>query len=183
MKHKNIAFLVIDFTNEFVRGKIKSPNALKAIKPAKALIDYAHKNNIQVIYANDEHNKDDIEFNIWGTHSLKNTNASKVIKELNVNKKDIIIPKHTYNAFVNTKLHSTLKKLKIDTLIIFGLYISICVKYSLIEAYLHGYNTYLVKDATAGFTKEDYEASINEIKNISETKIVNHKQIINLLNK
>lgn len=179
----NIGFLVVDFVNEFVSGNVVSPRAKHCIKPAKTLIDFAHKNNYQVIFVNDMHNKDDKELKIWGPHSLKNDNSSKIIKEFKVSKKDIIIPKHTYSGFFKTKLDATLKKLKIDTLVIFGLYTNICVKYTLVDAYLHGYNTYLIKDATDGFTLEAFNNSIEEIKTITDAKIITSKQLIKILNK
>lgn len=180
---KNVAFLVVDFINEFVNGNVSSPRAKHCIKPAIELVNYAHKNKIPVIFVNDMHDKKDKELKIWGMHSLKNSNSSKIYKEIPVNKNDIIIPKHTYTGFYNTKLNSTLKKLKINTLVIFGLYLNICVKYTLVDAYLNGYKIYLAKDATDAFTKETYEQSSAEIKTITDAKFVSNKQLFKELEK
>ena len=175
---KKTALLVVDFVNEFVSGNVKSKRALHTIKPVCGLITAMRKKGYPIIFVNDTHDEKDQELKIWGKHSMRGSKASKIIPEIKVSKKDIILEKHYYSAFFKTKLLSSLKKLKIDTLIIAGLYLNICVKFSIIDAYLNGYKVKVALGATDAFTLESYTQSIAEIKSITDAKFIDYKKLI-----
>ena len=170
---KKYALIVVDMINDFVYGKLKCDNAQKIIKPVNDLIEFAHKNNIPVIYTNDSHIKGrDYELNLWGEHAMKNSIGAKLIDDIKLLKNDIVVLKSTYSGFFKTKLDKILKKNKIDTLIICGLNTHICVRHTIADAFYRGYETLIVKDTTTSFTDSDYLDGIKYIESIYKTKLI-----------
>jgi len=95
--------------------------------------------------------------------------------------KDIVKPignepvftKNVNSAFIGTTLYETLKKDKVDTLVIVGLTTDHCVSTTARMAGNLGFNVYVVSDATAtfdrnGFNKKHYSAkTMHEIALVS----------------
>lgn len=90
------AILVVDMLNDFVTGALTCDRA-KAIVPATAtLLEAARKADVPVIFCNDAHLPGiDRELKIWGDHAIVGTKGAEVIPELNLCKKDYVVPKRT----------------------------------------------------------------------------------------
>lgn len=155
------AILVVDMLNEFVTGAISNERALATIEPNAKLLDAARKAGVPVIFCNDSHVKDiDREFKLWGEHAVAGTYGAEVIPELNVCESDYVMPKRRYSGFFQTDLNMLLRELGVDTLIITGLWIHLCVRQTVVDGFCHGYNVVIPKDATNAFTQEEYDYSI-----------------------
>lgn len=179
----NTALLVIDMTNEFVTGSVTSPRAKHCLEPARLLVNAARKVHVPVLFCNDTHDPSDRELEIWGPHSMRGTDGAHVIAELEVTSTDYVVEKHTYGAFFQTKTKEILDSLNVKTLIVFGLYTNICVKYSIVEAYLHGYDVIMALGATDGFTEELYKQSLEELTTVTNVKLIPYHKIITELEK
>jgi nicotinamidase-related amidase len=130
------AILVIDMLNDFVNGKLACLQAKAIVRPIQRMLLIARKKHIPIIYTNDAHSKNkDKELKLWGEHAIKGTEGAQIIPELKPTKSDIIIEKHHFSGFFQTKLQQILSKLKIDTLIIVGLQTHICVLHTIADAY------------------------------------------------
>ena len=175
----NYALIIVDMLNDFVIGKLGSEPAKKVVLPNKELISFAHKNNIPVIYTCDSHLKDiDFEFTKWDNHALKGDKGSEILDELKPKESDYIIYKRRYSAFFHTDLDLLLKELKVDTLIVTGVQTHICVIHTLASAFMNGFNTVLVSDATSSPDINDYNNSINYAKEMYNTKILTSSEVI-----
>lgn len=161
---KKSALIIIDMINDFIKGPLKLTNVNKIISNIKKLISWAHKSNIPVIYLNDAHSENHIEFKLWKKHAIINSYGAQIINELKPNKKDIIIEKNNYNGFINTILDSYLKDNNINNLYVCGVYTDVCVRELVSTGFQLGYDLNILKDATG--TKH----KINHIKTL---KILN----------
>jgi nicotinamidase-related amidase len=172
------ALIIVDMLNDFVYGKLKCQNALKIIEPTKTLIDFAHKNNIPVFFANDYHTNKDHELTLWGPHAMAETDGAQVINELKPIKTDYIINKHVYSAFFGTNLNKQLKKMKVNSLIITGLHTHMCCRHTAADGFQHGYHIIIPKDATTSFTQQDYESGLEYLKGVYNVKITTTTDLI-----
>ena len=155
------AILVVDMLNEFVTGAISCERGLSTIEPNVKLLDAARKAGIPVIFCNDSHVKGiDREFKLWGEHAIAGTKGAEVIPELKAGENDYVVPKRRYSGFFKTDLDMLLRELGVDTLIITGLWIHLCVRQTVVDGFCHGYNVVIPKDATNAFTQEEYDYSI-----------------------
>jgi len=176
---KKVAILVVDMLNDFVTGALKCDRGLAIVKPLSKLLDEARKNNVPVIFCNDEHlDKIDHEFKLWGPHAVKGTYGAQVIKECKLCSKDYVVPKRRYSGFFQTNLELLLKELNVDTVIMTGLHTHMCVRHTSADAYQYGYNVVVASDCTNSFTKEDYESGLKYLKDVYGAKVYTSEQLI-----
>ena len=188
MKDKRYAILVIDMLNDFINGKLRLKGVEKIIPNIQKLLDFARLHDIPIIYCNDSHLPNDRELKIWGKHAIKGTKGAQVIKELKPKTKDHVITKNTYSAFFNTKLKDLLQSLYegqgADSLIITGIHTDICVKHTVYDAFIHGYDITVAEDGVKAlplvdkriikYMKEKYAIEVKKIKDILKQTI--HKK-------
>lgn len=171
--------------NDFIKGALRSDRASTIVSPIKDLISVARGEGIPLFYCNDKHMKNDPELKIWGPHSMKGSEGSKVISELEPEKYDRIVPKRFYGSFDSTNLDTLLKESYngkgATTLIITGIHTHICVKHTSYGAFIRGYNIIIPEDAVNAFTKEDHESGLSYIKNHYGAQITRTSEIINNL--
>lgn len=80
---------------------------------------------------------------------------------------DFIIEKVAYSAFYMTRLEFVLKKSSIDTLLIGGIVTNGGVASTLRDAHVRGFNTILLTDGCAAFSKEAHESSIASLGTVA----------------
>ena len=89
-------------------------------------------------------------------------------EELDIQSRDIIIEKTSWDAFYNTKLLEVLDNDRIKELIIVGMQTEFCIDTTIRSAYSYGFFTALVSDAHSTF----------DSKVLTGEKIVNHHNSI-----
>ena len=171
------ALVVIDMLNDFVMEGVplEVPDTRKVVPVIKREIESARKEGRHIIYVCDSHDPDDAEFKRfnWPVHAVKGTKGAQIVEELRPSNSDIIIEKTTYSGFYRTKLDSTLRALRIDTLRLTGCVTHICVLFTASDAVLRGYDVEVVKDGVAGIAPEDHDAALRIMKNVLNVKILN----------
>lgn len=161
------AVMLIDVLNDFIIGSLSGARANNIISPLQKLTGAARKNHVPVIYVNDSHLPAiDRELKLWGTHAIVGTTGAQVVPELTPKKTDYIISKRRYSGFFQTDLHLLLTELKVDTIILTGLDLNICVRHTAADAFYWGYKLIVPKDATESSTEDEYHHGINYLKNI-----------------
>lgn len=81
------------------------------------------------------------------------------------NEQDIVVIKHRYSAFINTRLDSILRSLDISTLLLAGVSTNVCVESTARDGFMLDYDIIFLSDCTAAFSEEAHEMSL---KNIDE---------------
>lgn len=154
--------------NDFVYGKLKFSKVQKIIPNIKLLLDIARKNNIPIIYCNDSHVISDRELEIWGAHAMKDTKGADVIDELKPHKSDYIVLKNSYSAFYKTELEKVLENLYngqgVDTIVVTGIHTDICVKHSVCDAFLLGYDIIIAEDGVTSPSTQKNKSGLDYMK-------------------
>ena len=106
-------------------------------------------------------------------------------------KDELVLTKNVNSAFIGTELDQTLKKLKIETLVIIGMTTNHCISSTVRMSGNLGYETYLISDSTACFNTmgiDGKEIDCELIYNLSLAnlkgefaEIINSKELFNLL--
>nr|WP_048060594.1 isochorismatase family cysteine hydrolase [Methanothermus fervidus] len=178
-----IALLIIDMLEEFVHGKLSSPESRKIIPVIKELIKVARENKIPIIYLADKHFHFDHELKIWGPHAMAESPESEIIDELKPEDKDIVLYKRSYSGFRETGLDYILRDLNIDTLVLTGIHTHICVFHTAIDAYYARYDVIIVEDGVSALSNEDHEWALKYMKEILGCKVMKANEVQKLLEK
>ncbi|UQZ87688.1 nicotinamidase [Deltaproteobacteria bacterium Smac51] len=176
------AIIVVDVLNDFVTGEISSPTAGKIIAPLQNLLKTARAKSLPIIYTCDAHRPGvDGEFKVWAGHALAGTAGAEVIPELAPQPEDHIVPKRRYSGFFQTDLDLLLRELKIESLIITGVYLTLCVQHTVGDAYNFGYGIEVPSDCVASFSDDDFESGLKYLKDAYGAEVVTSNEIINRL--
>lgn len=175
------AIIVIDMLEEFVHGRLKSPDAEKIVPVIKTIIDKARQKRIPIIYVADHHFPTDHELHIWGEHALTGSSEAVIVEELKPTSNDYVLYKRSYSGFRDTGLDMLLRDLNIDTVILTGIHTHICVLHTAWDAFYYGYNIYVVKDAVAAFSREDHEYALKYMEKVYGAKIISSNELIKFL--
>lgn len=76
---------------------------------------------------------------------------------------EIIVNKHRYSAFINTRLDSVLRTLGIETLVMTGVSTNVCVESTARHGFMLDYNIAFVADACAAFSQEAHDMTLVNI--------------------
>lgn len=163
------AILVNDMLNDFIHGKLKCDRAAQIIPKIKLLLEKARQKDIPIFYCNDEHLRiDTYELKLWGPHAMKDSDGAKVIDELRPSANDYIVPKRRYSSFDGTSLDSSLGETYngkgADTIIMTGVHTHICVKHTVYDAFVRGYDLIVAEDGVEAFTGDDHVAGLKYMR-------------------
>jgi len=175
------AVIVIDMLEEFVYGRLKSPQAQEIIPVIKKVVEAARRRNIPVIYVADNHLPMDPELRVWGEHAMRGSEEAKIIRELEPTEKDVVLYKRSYSGFRDTGLDIVLRALGVDTVVLMGIHTHICVLHTAWDAFYYGYNIVVVKDGVAAFSPEDHEYALKYMEKVYGAKIVSSDEVLRML--
>lgn len=155
------ALVVLDMLNDFVDGTLANKAAQEIIDPIASLVEGARKqDDWVVVYANDAHQPNDLEFAVFGEHALAGTEGAAVVPELEPADGDIIVPKRFYSAFTDTDLDATCRVHDIERMVIVGQHTNCCCRHTSYDAFLRGIELAVVSDGTCVFeplTEGEYD--------------------------
>jgi ureidoacrylate peracid hydrolase len=171
------ALLVVDMQRDFVeKGAIMEVPMARARVPAmQSLVKQSRASGIPVIFTRhlllDGHNISPLEvtYQPWlRTEGMREGHpGSDIIPDLAPEPGEIVIEKHRYDGFYNTRLETVLrnigKKAQIDTLIIAGTVTSVCCESTARSAFMRDFKVLFVADATGGFDDTSQAATLEAI--------------------
>lgn len=124
------ALIIVDMLNDFIDEK----GALYSGQDAREIIPFigerlkAHREaGNMVVYLQDAHAKDDLEFEKFPPHCVAGTWGSRTIDALAPQKGDIVIHKTRYSGFYGTDLDKILAENNPEAVEVVGVCTSICV--------------------------------------------------------
>ncbi len=171
------AVIVIDMIKDFVYGKFGGEGAQAIIDNLRNLLKEAEKRDIDIIYAEDLHSKDDPELDVWDEHAIEGTEGSQRIEEL----KDFegeTLKKSTFDAFYDSSLEKLLEKNHTDKVILSGVSTDICVQNTAAGALYRGIDIVVLEDCTAAISEEKHEDSLEYMKTVFGANIITSKELI-----
>lgn len=173
------ALIVVDMQKDFCYkdGALYIPNA-ESIFDTTARVVKTAREHIPIIFTQDWHREDDVEFKIWPKHCVMETTGAEIIDELEAQDKDYYIKKRRYSAFFGTDLDLLLRELGIKKLYICGVATNICVLHTAGDAVLRGYEVTVIKDCTKALSDYEYEYGIKHMENVFQAKIITSSEFV-----
>jgi len=160
------ALLIIDAQKGFMDSVFDVENAVNIIKN---LVDAAREASIPIIYTQEMHRKERVDFGreldgSEGIHCLEGTDDVELIDGLSPQNGEYIIKKRRYSCFFASDLEILLKGLDVNTLIVCGFLTDVCVHYTCVDAHQHDYHVKVVYDGVRGSTEDAHHAALKAIK-------------------
>ena len=151
---------------------------------AKRIVDAAHEAGIPVIFFQEIHRRDLIDYGreldgSEGIHCLEGEPGTPVAEEeMDMRPTDYFVHKRRYSVFFGTETEILLKGLKAQTLIMIGGMTDVCVHYSFVDGHQHDYYCRVVKDCVGGTSPEAHQASLNAMEYLQEGALISADDIV-----
>lgn len=170
------ALIVIDIQkstfidDSAVRSIDNMPGYKDCMLACRSLIDSAHDAEIPVIFIQEVHRPDGIDFGreLDGdedVHCLEDDPRTAIAKEeMGFRPGDYVVPKRRYSAFFGTDLEILLRGLKVDTLLLCGGLTDVCVHYTFVDGHQSDYFCRVVEDCVAGSSVEAHDAALRAME-------------------
>lgn len=102
-------------------------------------------------------------WDLWGPGIVEHPEQGSVVPQLTVEATDVLLPKRRYSAFHDTPLPQLLRDQKRDQLLICGVYAHIGCLATATDAFMYGFQPFLIADATADFSREDHLVALRQV--------------------
>lgn len=145
---------------------------------AKRIVDAAHETGIPVIFFQEIHRRDMVDYGreLDGSediHCMEGEPGTPVAdQEMDMRPTDYFVHKRRYSVFFGTETEILLKGLKAETLIMVGGMTDVCVHYSFADGHQHDYYCRTVRDCVGGTSPEAHEASLNAMEYLQAGALV-----------
>jgi nicotinamidase-related amidase len=154
-KRPDQALVLIDVINDFdfPRAPALLRHALPAAQRIATLKARAEREQLPVIYANDNFGRWRSDFRQQIEHCLsKRGRGRKIVELLQPDDDDYFVLKPMHSAFFSTTLEVLLERLAIRRLILAGFAADICVLYTANDAYMRDFEVVVPSDCVASET-------------------------------
>ncbi|MFD1512985.1 cysteine hydrolase family protein [Halomarina rubra] len=160
------AVVVVDVQNGFCHpdGSLYAPGSEAALAPVTDLVARVREAGGRVVYTRDVHPPEQFdgnhyydEFERWGEHVVEGTWDAELHADLDVREADLVVEKHTYDAFYETQLEGWLRARGVTDLLLCGTLANVCVLHTAGSAGLRDFRPVLVADAI-GALEDDHKA-------------------------
>ncbi|GKW44291.1 isochorismatase family protein [Pectobacterium parvum] len=158
------ALLVHDMQRYFVNALPSEPID-KVIHSISLVLKWARINHIPVFYSAQPGgmtlDQRGLLNDLWGPGMRTTEDERRIITELTPSSDDTVLTKWRYSAFYRSPLAEMLKKDQRDSLIITGVYASVGISATAIEAFTQDIKPFVVADAVADFSLAGHQQAIN----------------------
>jgi nicotinamidase-related amidase len=174
------ALIVVDMLRDFVEGSLANPGAREIVEPIRRLLGRARAEGWVIVFANDAHEPDDPELEVWGEHAMSGTPGAQVIDALRPDpgERELICPKRVYGAFDGTGLDERLRALGVTEVVITGQHTHICVRHTAYGALIRGYSIIVPRDAVCTFEGIDDEEALDYLHSVYGARITSVDQLV-----
>ena len=177
LDRERAALLVIDMQRDFVdQGAVMEVAAARHRIPAmRQVIDLCRMAGIPVIYTrhvlSDGFDVSPLETTyqprLKATGMREGSAGMEIVAELAPLPGDVVVDKHRYDAFYNTRLDTVLRNIrgtgKVDTVIIIGTVTSICCESTARSAFMRDYKVAFIGDANGWLDELSHNATLDVI--------------------
>lgn len=99
----------------------------------------------------------------WADLIIEGSQDARLLPELNVGKKDRVIPKNTYSAFHKTALEEKLQDMGISDLVIGGVMTNLCCETTARDAFVRDFRVFFLADGSSTVTQDFHLASLSNL--------------------
>lgn len=168
------AIIIVDMLNDFIDEK----GALYCGAQARAIIPFvrdrlatSRKNGDLIIFLQDSHDENDLEFTKFPKHCVTDTWGSEIIHELAPLPGETIVPKTRYSGFYGTDLEKILEDANIKEVEVIGVCTSICVMDTVGGLANRDYNVSVPVKGVADFDQQMHEFSLKRMKQLYGARV------------
>ena len=146
------------------------PGYKERMAKARAAIDSARRHGVPVIFIQEVHRPDLIDFGreLDGSedvHCIEGEPGTELAKqEMGFTTGDYVVKKRRYSAFFGTDFEILLRGLKVDTLLLCGGLTDVCVHYTFVDAHQSDYYCRVIEDCVAGSSEEAHAAALRAME-------------------
>jgi biuret amidohydrolase len=169
------ALIVVDiqagtFVEKEARAIAHMPDYAERMALAKTAIDKARDCSIPVIFIQEVHRPDCVDFGreLDGDediHCLEdNPETGIAVAQTGFMPNDYLIKKRRYSAFFGTDFEILLRGLKVDTLLLCGGLTDVCVHYTFVDGHQSDYFCRVIEDCVAGSSNAAHEAALRAME-------------------
>ncbi len=164
------AVVIVDMQNGFCHpdGSLYAPGSEAAIEDCVTLVEQARDAGAAVVYTRDVHPPEQFEdahyydeFEQWGEHVVEGSWDAELVEELSPREEELVVMKHTYDAFHQTNLDGWLSAHNIKNLVFGGTLANVCVLHTAGSAGLRDYRPLLVEDAIGALEEDHREYALD----------------------
>ncbi|HZU34219.1 MAG TPA: isochorismatase family cysteine hydrolase [Candidatus Angelobacter sp.] len=176
----SIALLIIDVINdmEFEEGMQLLRQALPMAKKIAALKARARAAQVPIIYVNDNfgHWRSDLKTQI--SHCLNDgVRGEPVARLLAPEHSDFFVLKPKSSGFFGTTLHTLLRHLGVNTLVLTGLAADVCILFTAHDAHLRDYQIIVPSDCVASNTLRETRMALANMEKAAHALICKSSSI------
>jgi nicotinamidase-related amidase len=163
------AVVVVDMQNGFCHpdGSLYAPGSEDAIEPCVDLVSDARAAGASVVFTRDVHPPEQFEdnhyydeFDRWGEHVVEGSWSAELVEELDPREEELVVVKHTYDAFYRTELEGYLDTHGVDDLVICGTLANVCVLHTAGSAGLRDFRPILLADSVGAIEDDHREYAL-----------------------
>jgi len=175
------ALIVIDYTVDFVTGKLPCGEPAILIEDRIAALTEAYANDGHyVVMAVDVHEEGDPyhpETKLFPPHNIRGTEGRSLYGKLDqvyrrARHKIAWMDKTRYSAFCGTELELQLRARGITEIELVGVCTDICLLHTAVDAYNKGFALTVHADAAASFNADGHVWALGHFKNVLGAKVL-----------
>jgi bifunctional isochorismate lyase/aryl carrier protein len=161
LKRDKCALLVIDMQKYFVNKESSAyvPSTDALVLQIKKLIDVFNKNSRPIIFTRHIDTNNSMMRRWWQENIEIDDPMSEITSDFDTNR-GMVLVKHQYDAFFDTKLENYLQKKHIEQVVICGVLTNLCCETTARSAFMRGFEVYFVTDGTATYKQKMHDASV-----------------------
>jgi len=169
------SLIIVDMLNDFIdpQGKLYCGETGSATVPViRKQLDLARQQGDLVVYLQDSHAEDDLEFEKFPPHCIAGTWGSRIVADLTPLDGEIVIPKQRYSGFFGTDLSVILADSGVRTVTVAGVCTSICVMDTVGGLANRDYKTVVPEAGVADFDPDMHRMALRRMKAVYGTVLV-----------
>jgi nicotinamidase/pyrazinamidase len=161
------ALIIVDMLNDFIdpQGKLYSGETGPATVPViRKQLDLARQQGDLVVYLQDSHPADDLEFEKFPPHCIAGSWGSRIVADLTPLDGEIVIPKQRYSGFFGTDLSAILADSGVSAVTVVGVCTSICVMDTVGGLANRDYKTVVPEAGVADFDPDMHRMALHRMR-------------------
>ncbi|BBO83622.1 isochorismatase [Desulfosarcina ovata subsp. sediminis] len=163
------ALIIVDMLNDFIDedgALFCGPGARDIIPFIRARLAAHRQAGSLIVYLQDAHAPDDLEFTKFPRHCVAGTWGSRIIDELAPAAGERVIPKTRYSGFYATDLDAVLAAYGPDEVEVVGVCTSICVMDTVGGLANRDYPTRVPREGVADFDAQAHQFSLQRMERL-----------------
>ena len=167
--------LVVDMLKGFLEPghNLYHADSRRIIPHALQLVEQEKAAGSEILFLADNHDPDDLEFQVFPVHCVIGTEETDVIPELaDYVTAANLVPKKRYSGFFNTDLADRLALLAPEKLLVCGVATNVCVMHTVSDARNRDYAVEVYSDCVSGPDAEAHRWALSHCQRVLGAKVI-----------